>query len=203
MGRWSFSLRYVFYSSPYNVLKRLTPHSQLSNSHKMSLAVIAAQAGPVSSGAPPHGMAPGMPPMDLGHMLQPKFVATHSFRDAPALDVLLVPGGVGNIVLEQTNNTSVEDFIALRFNQVDYLLSVCTGSVSLAKAGVLEGRRATTNKGAWAWVSSQGRNVTWVPTARWVQDGKIWTSSGVSAGMFSLRVQIDHGNLDPSNGFRP
>jgi transcriptional regulator GlxA family with amidase domain len=53
----------------------------------------------------------------------------------------------------------------------------------LAKAGLLDGRRATTNKAAFAWPVSQGPQVQWVKTARWVQDGRVWTSSGVAAGI--------------------
>jgi putative intracellular protease/amidase len=149
----------------------------------MTLAVIGHQAGPVTSGMPPHVMSPGGPPVDFGHMLRPNVIATHGFGDAPALDVLLVPGGMGNMALEQAGDKSIENFIARRFNRLDYLLSVCTGAASLANAGVLSGRRATTNKGQWNWVTSHGTGITWVPTARWVQDGKVWTSSGVSAGM--------------------
>ena len=52
----------------------------------------------------------------------------------------------------------------------------------LAKAGILDGRRATTNKVAFAWVASQSSRVDWQKTARWVVDGKFMTSSGVSAG---------------------
>ena len=121
----------------------------------MCLSVIAAETGLVSAGYPRHLMTPGGPPMDLGHMLQPKIEATHTFTDAPALDILLIPGGIGNVALEQVNDTSIEDFIAFRFDQVDYL-SVYTGSMSLARAGVVEGRRATTNKGAWNSVTSHG-----------------------------------------------
>lgn len=81
----------------------------------MTLAVIAAVAGLVAAGAPPrHRMKDGGPLMDLGHMLQPTVVATHTFRNAPALDVLLVPGGTGNVALEQAGDTSVEDFVRLR-----------------------------------------------------------------------------------------
>ena len=61
--------------------------------------------------------------------------------------------------------------------------SVCTGAGVLAAAGLLEGRRATSNKRAFAWASSQGTGVEWVAEARWVEDGDRWTSSGVSAGM--------------------
>ena len=62
-------------------------------------------------------------------------------------------------------------------------MSVCTGSALLARAGVLDGLKATTNKRAFDWVRSQGPRVTWMPRARWVQDGSVFTSSGVSAGM--------------------
>ena len=57
------------------------------------------------------------------------------------------------------------------------------GAALLARAGVLDDRRATTNKLAFDWVVSQGPRVTWVRKARWVEDGKFVTSSGVSAGI--------------------
>lgn len=155
----------------------------MSYEHKMTLSVISHKAGPITAGAPAQRLAPEQPIEDFGYMLQPTIYATHEFTNAPALDILLVPGGLGNVALEQNNDTSVEDFVRRRFKQVDYMLSVCTGAASLARAGVLSGRKATTNKGAWKWVTSQGSNITWVPTARWVVDGKVWTSSGVSAGM--------------------
>ena len=53
----------------------------------------------------------------------------------------------------------------------------------LAAAGLLEGYRATSNKRAFAWASSNGEDVEWVPAARWVADRDRWTSAGVSAGM--------------------
>jgi putative intracellular protease/amidase len=121
-------------------------------------------------------------PVGKGTTLSPSILATHTFQNAPALDILLIPRGMGNRALEDKNDTSIEDFVASRYDELEFLLSVCTGSVSLAKAGVLEGRKATSNKFSWNWVVTHGKNVTWVPTARWVQDGKIWTSSGVSAG---------------------
>jgi putative intracellular protease/amidase len=62
-------------------------------------------------------------------------------------------------------------------------VSVCTGARVLAGSGVLNGKRATTNKSAWPYVITQGTNITWVPSARWTQDGNVWTSLGVSTGL--------------------
>ena len=110
-------------------------------------------------------------------------MATHSFADAPPLDILLVPGGMGNRYLNDTADTAMEDFVAARYPSLQYLLSVCTGAATLAKSGVLRGRKATTNKAAWTWATSFGEGIQWIPTARWTEDGNVWTSSGVSAGM--------------------
>jgi transcriptional regulator GlxA family with amidase domain len=61
--------------------------------------------------------------------------------------------------------------------------SVCTGSGILAKAGLLDGLKATSNKRAFGWARSQGPNVAWIREARWVDEGHRATSSGVTAGM--------------------
>ena len=62
-------------------------------------------------------------------------------------------------------------------------MSVCSGSALLAKAGLLDGRRATSNKQYFQLAEKQGPKVEWVKEARWVDDGNRVTSSGVSAGM--------------------
>ena len=61
-------------------------------------------------------------------------------------------------------------------------MSVCSGSAILAKAGVLDGRRATSNKQFFALATAQSHKVKWAEKARWVEDGPFVTSSGVSAG---------------------
>ena len=61
-------------------------------------------------------------------------------------------------------------------------MSVCSGSALLAKAGLLDGRRATSNKMFFQLARSQSDRVQWVTAARWVEDGPFATSSGVSAG---------------------
>ena len=111
----------------------------------------------------------------------PRVVADHAYDDAPPCDIVLVPGGIGTRRL-------VADEAFLRWlgdwaSGAGYVTSVCTGSGVLAAAGLLDGFRATSNKRAFGWASTQGHDVEWVPQARWVEDRTRWTSSGVSAGM--------------------
>ncbi len=131
--------------------------------------IIAEAHGPVASNAGPVVMA------DTGF-------------DSPAgYDLLLVPGGMGTRV--EIANDRLLEWLKKSEGAADIVMSVCTGSALLAKAGLLAGRRATSNKMAFDWVCSVGPGVDWVAEARWVEDGKIFTSSGVSAGMdMSLAV---------------
>ena len=95
------------------------------------------------------------------------------------LDVLLVPGGGGT----RKDVSHEVDFVRTVYPSLKHLISVCTGSTIIARAGVLDNKKATTNKKAWAWATSFGTNVSYVSHARWVQDGNIWTGSGVSAAV--------------------
>lgn len=104
-----------------------------------------------------------------------------TFASAPQFDVLLVPGGIGTRA--QVKNPVMLDFLRGQAASAEIVASICTGAGVLAAAGLLDGRRATTNKMAWAWPVSQGPNVTWVPQARWIEDGKFFTSGGVAAGI--------------------
>jgi putative intracellular protease/amidase len=107
--------------------------------------------------------------------------AEWSFDDAPDYDILLVPGGFGS-------RAAVEDKAFLgrltaASRRARITTTVCTGSALLAKTGLLDGRPATSNKIAWDWVTQQGPRVLWKRKARWVDDGNVLTSSGVSAGI--------------------
>jgi transcriptional regulator GlxA family with amidase domain len=95
--------------------------------------------------------------------------------------ILLIPGGFGTRKLvEDVEFIRELKELAVRAPAV---LSVCTGSALLSRTGLLKGVRATSNKLSFEWVVSQDPGVTWVRKARWVHDGKFYTSSGVSAGI--------------------
>jgi transcriptional regulator GlxA family with amidase domain len=84
---------------------------------------------------------------------------------------------------KEVDNKLLLDWIKKLVNQTELTLSVCTGSALLAKAGILDGLKATTNKKAFNWVMEQGPGVHWVKKARWVDAGPFVTSSGISAGI--------------------
>ncbi|XPS72245.1 hypothetical protein M3J09_004412 [Ascochyta lentis] len=95
------------------------------------------------------------------------------------IEVLLVPGGGGT----RQNMTEEIAFVKEIYPKLKYIISICTGATILSRAGVLDGKKATTNKRAWPWATSTGPNVEWVPSARWVEDGNVFSSSGISAGI--------------------
>ena len=108
-------------------------------------------------------------------------IADYSFEDCPKLDILLVPGGAGT--LRELTNEAMLKFIRKHHAASELTTSVCSGSAILAKAGVLDGRKATSNKQFFTLATAQDKDVDWIWEARWVDDGKVVTSSGVSAGM--------------------
>ena len=110
-----------------------------------------------------------------------RVLADRTCAGAPEADVLIVPGGQGT--RREVENGRLLAWLREADREVEVTASVCTGSALLARAGLLDGRRATSNKAAFDWVREQGPHVTWVRQARWVEDGKFWTSSGVSAGI--------------------
>ena len=121
--------------------------------------------------------------------LGPKVLADFSFEDAPPFDLLLVPGGAGTI--SELENPELLEFIRRQSEDAQYVASVCTGSALLARSGVLDGHRATSNKQVFVLASSQSNKVEWVESARWVEDRKFFTSSGVSAGMDMALAMIE------------
>ena len=107
--------------------------------------------------------------------------ADHAFADAPDYDILLVPGGFGTRAAVRDDAFLAKLDAASR--RAPVTTTVCTGSALLARTGLMDGRPATSNKIAWDWVLAQGPRVLWKRKARWVDDGNLVTSSGVSAGI--------------------
>lgn len=107
-------------------------------------------------------------------------VTNYSFEDAPQFEIIMIPGGMGTRT--EVNNPAMLDFLRSQDKGTELTTSVCTGSAVLAKAGLLDGHKATSNKMAWKFATSQDEDVLWQGHARWVEDGKYITSSGISAG---------------------
>ena len=110
----------------------------------------------------------------------PAVAVDYTFEDAPKLDIIMIPGGGGTRV--EVNNAPFLKAVKKLAEHAQHVASICTGAAVLAKTGLLDGKNATTNKRAFHWVETQGQQVHWVKKARWVEDGKYFTSSGVSAG---------------------
>ena len=104
----------------------------------------------------------------------------HSFADAPPIDLLVVPGGLGTRPL--LNDTEALDWIRRTAVTARKVTSVCTGSLLLTKAGLLEGHRATTHWGALELLESLSEGVRVEHDLRVVDDGII-TSAGVASGI--------------------
>ena len=112
--------------------------------------------------------------------------ADHGFGDCPPLDYLLVPGGFS--AFDAMNDPPTLDFVRRQARDARAVLSVCTGSFILAAAGLLAGRTATTHWKALPKLA-EVPGVT-VRQDRYVHDGNVWTSAGVSAGIDLLLAFI-------------
>ncbi len=105
----------------------------------------------------------------------------YTFQDCPQPDILLVPGGYGT--RREMNNTALINWLKGRAPTLELLLSVCTGALLLAKAGLLEGLAATTHHGALDELRAGAPNTAIRPDERFVDNGSIVLSGGISAGI--------------------
>lgn len=104
----------------------------------------------------------------------------HSFANAPALDVVLVPGGQGT--RREVQNPVVIEWLRKVGADAKWVTSVCTGALLLHEAGFARGRRVTTHWGFVAELRKRG-DVTVLENTRYVRDGNLVTAAGVSAGI--------------------
>jgi transcriptional regulator GlxA family with amidase domain len=104
--------------------------------------------------------------------------ADHSLDEVKEADIVLVPGGAGSRPL--MNDDEVLSWLRAVDETTKWTTSVCTGSLILAAAGLLEGRRAT---GHWLFLEPLGQLGADPVGGRWVEDGKMITAAGVSAGI--------------------
>ncbi|MBV9486017.1 MAG: DJ-1/PfpI family protein [Frankiaceae bacterium] len=108
-------------------------------------------------------------------------LAHHSFDDAPSYDVLLHPGGQGTRPLMK--DVAHLEWVRQQRSEVSLLTSVCTGSLVYAAAGLLAGRPATTHWGSLELLKETDPSIMIRPDDRYVDDGDVITSAGVSAGI--------------------
>jgi transcriptional regulator GlxA family with amidase domain len=105
----------------------------------------------------------------------------HSIADAPPLDILLVPGSE-NPTLGLSEDHPAVRWIGQQADKVKFMTSVCTGAVILQLAGLLANHKATTH---WMYAEqlAADKSIKMMPEMRYVRDGNIVTSQGVSAGI--------------------
>jgi transcriptional regulator GlxA family with amidase domain len=101
-----------------------------------------------------------------------------AIADLPGPDVVLVPGGQGNRPLMR--DSEVLDWLRVAHERSTWTTSVCTGALVLGAAGILDGKRATTH---WAFLDRLSELGAEPVTERVVEDGKVITAAGVSAGI--------------------
>ncbi|WP_309600817.1 DJ-1/PfpI family protein [Emticicia fluvialis] len=117
-------------------------------------------------------------------------VPNYTLENCPVPDILLIPGGGGFKpdgtpygTRREMNNEKLLDWVKAMNEKVELLLSVCTGSLILAKANLLNGLSATTHFKAVEQMRAVAPDTTLIPEERWVDNGRIILSAGVSAGI--------------------
>jgi transcriptional regulator GlxA family with amidase domain len=106
-------------------------------------------------------------------------IAYATFNDVPHPDILVVPGGVVGTARAMSNE-ALRSYVRTAAESAEIVASVCTGSLILAAVGLLKGRPATTHWVAPGVLNNYGSRYQ---RTRWVEDGKIITAAGVSAGI--------------------
>lgn len=106
----------------------------------------------------------------------------YSIENLPPVDILIIPGGLGAREYEIKNEIVIK-WIRQQMKEVKLMTSVCTGALLLAKAGLLEGLKATTHWDSIEKFKNEFQNVEVIENVKFVDEGHIITSAGISAGI--------------------
>ena len=106
----------------------------------------------------------------------------YCFDTMPTFDILVIPGGQGARERE-IHNDKVIAWIVDQRKKVELMTSVCTGALLLAKAGLLNGQYATTHWASYDRLEKEFPEVTVQRDVKFVEDGNVLTSGGISAGI--------------------
>lgn len=106
----------------------------------------------------------------------------YSIENLPPVDILIIPGGLGAREYEIKNEIVIK-WIRQQMKEVKLMTSVCTGALLLAKAGLLEGLKATTHWASIEKFKNEFQNVEVIENVKFVDEGHIITSAGISAGI--------------------
>ena len=119
-----------------------------------------------------------------------RIIPDTSISERTDYDLLFIPGG--DAAIEVGRDTDMVEWIKEVSTKAELVMTVCTGSILLGMTGVLDRHKATTNKMDFTKTVPLAPNVLWVKEARWVEDGKFFTSSGVSAGIDMALAAMAH-----------
>lgn len=112
-----------------------------------------------------------------------QFIPNFGIEDAPKADIIVFPGANMEGLMPVYNNQKVIDWVKETHKSTLITMSVCTGAAFLSKAGILDGHTVTTHWGAIKNLQTLTPNAKVVSNKRFVEDGKLLTTAGVSAGL--------------------
>lgn len=146
---------------------------------KLSLAILAETLDPVSA-------------MPSGSLIDQKILPTHTFAEPPEIDVLLIPGGPGTEIPEVAK--PVTDFVQRVYPSLHSLITVCTGAGIAARAGVLNGHKATTNKNYWVGPADSPVSAVLETDSHIGRNNPVWTTHllDCTCTMGAVRKYMDH-----------
>lgn len=151
----------------FTMLDIIGPFQVLADVPGHEVVFVAAEAGPV-----------------VDHTGRAKLLATKSFADVPDPDIVVVPGALGDTELQ----TELVEWLRMVHPTTTWTTSVCTGSIYLAVAGIIDGFDATTH---WARKRALEQLGAHYRTDRVVEHGKVITAAGVSSGIDMALVLLD------------